>query len=71
MSNPATMFLIMEEKVQVLARDKRPVEEEGTCCGCVGQVLGRHPQEGPTGTAENDASSMHLATSNLKDEVMF
>lgn len=25
------MFLLMEEKVQVLAREKRPVEEEGGC----------------------------------------
>lgn len=38
-SNPGTMFLLMEEKVQVLAREERPVEEEGGSCGCVGQML--------------------------------
>ena len=40
MSNPGIMFLLMEEKVQVLAREKKPVEEEdGSSCGCVGQML--------------------------------
>lgn len=37
-SNPGTMFLLMEEKVQVLARENRPVEEED--CSFVSEVPG-------------------------------
>ena len=33
--------------------------------------LDRHHFKGPMSTAENDASSIHLATFNLKDRVMF
>lgn len=32
-SNPGTMFLLMEEKVQVLARENRPVEESSSFVG--------------------------------------
>lgn len=39
-SNPGTTFLLMEEKVQVLARENRPVEEEGGSFVGVSEVCG-------------------------------